>query len=83
MEIESQLNGGVCPPDTVAVGLARVGAEDEKIVVGTLQELCDVEFGGPLHCLILVGRRVDEIEVEFLKGFVVTGREGVLDGWVR
>ena len=83
MELDAELGGAVCPPDTVAVGLARVGAEDEKIVVGTLEELCDVEFGGPLHCLILMGRRVDEVEVEFLKGFVLPGREGVFDGWVR
>ena len=74
LEIESQENLGVCTPNTLAVGLARVGAEDEKIVVGTLEELQSVDFGGPLHSLIVVGRKgTHEVEVEFLRGFLVQG----------
>lgn len=84
LEIESQEQQGVCTPTTLAVGLARVGAEDEKIVVGTLEELRGVEFGAPLHSLIVVGGRgVHEVEIEFLRGFLVGGSralEGLEEG---
>ena len=71
LEIEEQEGMGVCPPSALAVGLARVGAEDEKIVAGTLEELKDVDFGGPLHSLVLVGTNVHDLELEYLRGFIV------------
>jgi diphthine synthase len=78
MEIEEEQGHGICAPTTLAVGLARVGAEDELIVAGTLEELRQVDFGLPLHSLIIVGKRIHELEVEYLRGFVVD--ESVLDG---
>jgi diphthine synthase len=71
LEIEEQEGMGICSPSTLAVGLARVGADDEKIVAGTLEELKDVDFGGPLHSLVLVGKNVHELELEYLRGFIV------------
>lgn len=78
LEIEEEQGLGVSPPNALAVGLARVGAEDEKIVAGTLDELKGVDFGGPLHSLVLVGKNVHELELEYLRGFVVN--EKVLEG---
>ncbi len=78
LEIEEDQGSGFCTGDSLAVGLARVGADDEKIVAGSLEELKDVDFGGPLHSLILVGKNIHELEVEYLRGFVVN--EKVLDG---
>jgi len=41
-------------PDTIAVGLARVGSANMSIVVDTLAALRDdVDMGPPLHCLII------------------------------
>ena len=71
LEIEEEEKQGICTRDTIAVGLARVGADDEKIVTGTLEELKDVDFGGPLHSLILVGKHIHELELEYLRGFAV------------
>ena len=71
LEVEREERSGVCSPNTLAVGLARVGADNEKIVAGSLDELKTVDFGGPLHSLILVGKRVHELEIEYLRGFVV------------
>src|SRR5436305_1320701 len=45
---------------------------------GTLEDLQLVDFGGPLHSLILVGRNIHELEVEYLRGFIVN--EKILDG---
>ena len=73
IEVEEELKEGVCKSDALAVGVARVGAEDMKIVVGTLEELAsrDVDLGKPLHSLVLVGRRGHEMEREFLKEFAL------------
>jgi diphthine methyl ester synthase len=37
------------------VGLARVGHDDQQIVSGPLKDLLHVNFGAPLHTLILAG----------------------------
>ena len=78
LEIEEEQGLGVCTADILAVGLARVGSDDEKIVAGTLEELKTVDFGGPLHSLILVGKHIHELEIEYLRGFIINER--VLDG---
>eukprot|EP00775_Hariotina_reticulata_P002686 gene2686-2987_t len=31
----------------------RLGADDQQIVAGSMQQLLDVDFGPPLHCLVL------------------------------
>ncbi|KFW79595.1 Diphthine synthase, partial [Manacus vitellinus] len=56
--------------NTVCVGLARVGAPDEKIAAGTLQQMSSVELGGPLHSLIVTGT-MHPLELEMLKLFSV------------
>ena len=64
LEIESSRGQGVCPPETQAVGLARVGCADQLVVSGTLEALRAVDFGGPLHSLVLLGKEgADEAEL--------------------
>uniref|UniRef100_A0A8C2GPD5 diphthine methyl ester synthase n=1 Tax=Cyprinus carpio TaxID=7962 RepID=A0A8C2GPD5_CYPCA len=60
--------------DTVCVGLARVGAEDQTIRSGTLQELASSDLGGPLHSMIISGH-LHPLEVDMLKLF--SGPEGL------
>ena len=62
---------GVCGADAMAVGVARVGQADQLVVYGSLAELSTVDFGAPLHSLVLVGE-TDEIEREMLELFRVT-----------
>ena len=78
LEIEEEEKQGICTQDSLAVGLARVGADDEKIIAGTLEELKYLDFGGPLHSLILVGNHIHELEIEYLRGFIVN--EKALEG---
>uniref|UniRef100_A0A672QEY1 diphthine methyl ester synthase n=1 Tax=Sinocyclocheilus grahami TaxID=75366 RepID=A0A672QEY1_SINGR len=54
--------------DTVCVGLARIGAEDQTIRSGTLQELASCDLGGPLHSMIISGH-LHPLEVDMLKLF--------------
>lgn len=58
--------------ETLCVGLARVGAEDQKIAAGTLQQMCTVDLGGPLHSLIITGGDMHPLEVEMLSLFSIS-----------
>ncbi|KAK7255179.1 hypothetical protein RIF29_28583 [Crotalaria pallida] len=42
--------------DTECVGFARLGSEDPMIVAGTMKQLQAIDFGAPLHCLVITGR---------------------------
>ncbi|XP_011367543.1 diphthine methyl ester synthase [Pteropus vampyrus] len=57
--------------ETLCVGLARVGAEDQKIAAGTLQQMCTVDLGGPLHSLVITGGSVHPLEMEMLSLFSI------------
>jgi diphthine methyl ester synthase len=72
LEIEEHVKKeGVYTRDSLAVGAARVGAADQKIVVGTLAQLCEADLGRPLHSLVLLGRRTHDLEREFLEAFAI------------
>jgi diphthine synthase len=65
--------GGVYSEDSLAVGVARVGGRTEKFISGTLKQLCsaDEELGGPLHSLVLLGKRTHELESDYVRAFAV------------
>jgi diphthine synthase len=71
IEVEEQMKEGICGPKALAVGVARVGAGDMKIVAGTLEQLAEQDLGRPLHSLVLVGRRGHDLERDFLEDFAV------------
>ncbi|CAA3020441.1 probable diphthine methyl ester synthase [Olea europaea subsp. europaea] len=56
--------------DTTSVGLARVGSEDQVIVTGSMKQLLTIDFGPPLHCLVIVGN-VHPVEEEMLEFYTV------------
>ena len=76
-ETEAARQGGVLTPSkTLAIALSRVGGGDgrERIVAGTLAELLaqpPEAFGEPLHSLVIVGRRLHHLEVEYAESFAV------------
>jgi len=56
----------VCRPTDLGIGLARVGQDSQTIVAGTLAELLDVDFGPPLHSLVICsGARARRAKVKF------------------
>ncbi|KAH9221201.1 tetrapyrrole methylase [Leptodontidium sp. 2 PMI_412] len=65
--------GGVYDEESLAVGAARVGGKSEKFVSGTLKQLCEADevLGGPLHSLVLLGRRTHELESDYVREFAV------------
>lgn len=71
LEIEQDKQEGVCSADSLAIGCARVGADDQVFACGTLQELSNIDLGPPLHSVVLVGKRAHELEKDYLKGFAI------------
>ena len=73
IEAEETLKEGAYNVDTtLCVGLARLGQPTQQIVAGTLQELLSVDYGEPLHSLIVCGE-LHELEMEMLKEYLVEG----------
>jgi diphthine synthase len=54
--------------DYFSVGAARVGANDEVVKAGRMSKLKDYDFGGPPHCLVVVGK-LHFMEAEALSVF--------------
>lgn len=54
--------------DTICVGLARIGSDDQTIIVTSLRRMCLVDLGKPLHSLIICGD-LHPVEIEMLKLF--------------
>lgn len=57
---------------TECVGFARVGSEDQMIVAGTMRQLQTIDFGTPLHCLVIVGQ-THPVEEEMLDFYRLKG----------
>lgn len=70
--IEERRGEGVCTRNTVAVGVARVGAADQCIRSGTLGDLLNADFGAPLHSLVIAGP-MHLLEADFVRRFAVDG----------
>jgi diphthine methyl ester synthase len=81
LEVESTLQQLAYTPQTLCVGLARMGQSTQAIVAGTLEELSkddeDAEggaLGGPLHSLVICGEMHD-MELESLQPYLIEGSE--------
>ncbi|KAF9555040.1 Diphthine synthase [Agrocybe pediades] len=76
IETEEIRNEGILNPDTtLAIALSRVGGgPEERIVSGTLRELLNhpaEAYGQPLHSLVIVGKRLHHLEVDYAEEFAI------------
>ncbi|KAJ9519556.1 hypothetical protein QJQ45_000648 [Haematococcus lacustris] len=53
--IESRRGEGAYDGDTTCVGIARLQADDQLMVAGPMSSVAQVDFGAPLHCLVIAG----------------------------
>uniref|UniRef100_A0A915AIM3 GPI alpha-1,4-mannosyltransferase I, catalytic subunit n=5 Tax=Parascaris TaxID=6254 RepID=A0A915AIM3_PARUN len=70
---ERKEKAGVQPAysaETLCVGLARIGWNNQKIVSCSLSEMVLVDMGEPLHSLVIVGE-MHPVEIDMLKAFAV------------
>ena len=65
-KLEEKNREEIITPETLIVGVARLGTETETIISGTKNEIKTKNFGEPLHSLIIPGK-LHEIEEEMLK----------------
>ena len=56
LRIESERKEKIITEETLVAGLARLGHPDYKIIAGTVKEVLNVDFGEPLHSLIIPGK---------------------------
>ncbi|XP_055679958.1 diphthine methyl ester synthase [Lutzomyia longipalpis] len=55
--------------DSLAIGLARVGHDSQKIIACSLKEMTEVDLGAPLHSLVIPAKELHPLEVEFIQQF--------------
>jgi diphthine synthase len=53
LHVESEQGSKVTDEDTVVVVVARAGSENPVVMADKIKNLLDVDFGGPLHCLMI------------------------------
>lgn len=70
LEIEEKRGEQCYTPNTPAVAISRLGAPTQSFKAATLQELSEYDAGEPLHSLIILGRQVHDLELEYLYEFV-------------
>lgn len=56
LRVEDKRKEKVFDKATLCVGVARVGSPEPKIVFGSAEELLKIDFGEPLHSLIVPGK---------------------------
>eukprot|EP00892_Ulva_mutabilis_P001251 jgi/Ulvmu1/11126/UM071_0009.1 len=66
LEIEEKREEGAATGSTMGVGVARMGADDQVMRAGTLEELLTVDFGRPLHSFVVCGD-LEPFEEEMLQ----------------
>src|SRR3954471_19470556 len=67
------------PSETLAMTLSRIGTSSQRIVSGTLSELAELseeDYGGPLHSVVILGKRVHPLELEYAGKFCLGGSNG-------
>ena len=71
LETEEERQESVYGERSLAVGVARVGSTEQKIISGTLKELAGIDMGPPLHSLVLLGKRTHDLEKDVLAEWAV------------
>ncbi|KAM0736065.1 Diphthine methyl ester synthase [Formica fusca] len=56
---------------SLAVGLARIGCEDQHIIACSLQDMTRIDLGPPLHCLVIPAEKLHPLEIEFLTQYIL------------
>lgn len=71
LEIIKARNESPISGENLAIGLARVGSEQQKIAACPLNKMATIDLGPPLHSLIISAKELHPLEVEFLEQFLI------------
>lgn len=67
--IEQEKKQGIVAADSLVVGVARLGREDQQILFGKCAEMVHADLGGPLHSMVVCAPELHELEREYLEFF--------------
>lgn len=70
LEIEELRQEQAYTPETPCVAVSRLGSPTQKFHAGTLKQMAEYDAGEPLHSLIMLGRQVHDLELQYLYQFV-------------
>ncbi len=76
LRVEDMRGEGVVSGDTVAIGLARIGFSEEKLVAGRFSELKSCECLPPPPHMLIVPGKMHFIEEEAVRVHMIGGRRG-------
>ncbi|CAG4953868.1 unnamed protein product [Parnassius apollo] len=66
--IDNKLDTGI-KRTSIAVGLSRVGAPDQRIAVMSLEKMLNLDLGPPLHSLVIPAPNLHPLEIDYLEQF--------------
>ncbi|MBW2995008.1 diphthine synthase, partial [Candidatus Woesearchaeota archaeon] len=66
LEIEAKRKEKIFTKDTLCIGVARIGSDNQMIKAGSAKKLLNIDFGPPLHALIVPGN-LHFVEKDMLK----------------
>lgn len=69
LEIEELRQEKAYTPDTPCVAVSRLGSPTQTFRADSLKALAEYDAGAPLHSLIMLGRQVHDLELEYLYQF--------------
>lgn len=71
LEIEEDRGEGAYGPDSLAVGVARLGSDHQRMAAGTLKQISESDLGPPLHSLVLLGKRAHDLERDYIREYAI------------
>jgi len=69
LQIIEKKNDSILTSSNLAIGLARVGSDSQQIVACSLAKMSKTDLGTPLHCLVIPGKALHPLEVDYLLQF--------------
>ena len=70
LEVEEARSQQAYTENTPCVAISRLGSPSQAIKASTLKELLNYDSGEPLHSLVIAGRQIHELELDYLMCFV-------------
>lgn len=76
LDIEEYRKEGIATPDCMAMGVARLGRDDQSMAWGKISEVIEADLGGPLHSLVIPAAELHELEQAFVDFYQCGGGSG-------
>ncbi|GMF93453.1 unnamed protein product [[Candida] boidinii] len=69
IEIEEKRKEQAYTENTPCVAVSRLGSPTQSFKAATLKELSEYDAGEPLHSIVMLGRQVHDLELDYLLEF--------------